>query len=71
MLKILEKRIGQKEEAMVLMKRRNSYIILLTAYMIECQLSGAEGIKLKPEDLIRATVQHANARNDVLTVYLG
>ena len=71
MLKYLERRIGQKEDALVLMKRRNGYAILLTDYMIECPLSGAEGIKLKPEDLIRVTVQHVNARNDALTVYLG
>jgi exoribonuclease-2 len=71
LMKILENRIGKKEEAQVLMKRRNGYVVLLSAYMIECLLSGAEGIKLKPEDLIRSTVQHANARNDILTVYLG
>lgn len=71
LMKSLENRIGQKVEAQVLMKRRNGYVVLLSAYMIECLLSGAEGFKLKPEDLIRATIQHANARNDILTVYLG
>jgi exoribonuclease-2 len=71
LLKYLQGCIGQKEEAMVLSKRRNTYSILLPAYMLECTLSGAESIKFNPEDLIRVTIQHVNARNDVLTVYLG
>ncbi len=71
LLKYLEGCIGQKEEAIVLSKRRNTYSILMTAYMLECALSGAESIKLKPEDLIQVTIQHVNARNDVLSVYLG
>jgi exoribonuclease-2 len=71
LLKYLESRIGRKEEAMVLAKRRNGYSILLTAYMLECSLSGAESIKFKPEDLVRVTLQHVSARNDVISVYLG
>ena len=71
LLKYLEGRAGKKEEGLVLHKRRDGYAILLPAYMLECQLSGAENIKLKPEDLIRVTLQHINARNDVITVYLG
>lgn len=71
LLKYLQSRIGHKEEAIVLSKRRNTYSILMPAYMLECTLSGAESIKLKPEDLIQVTIQHVNARNDVLTVYLG
>ena len=71
LLKYLQSRIGHKEEAIVLARRRNTYSILIPAYMLECSLSGAESIKLKPEDLIQVTIQHVNARNDVLTVYLG
>ncbi len=71
LLKYLEGRIGKKEEAIVLNKRRDVYNILLTAYMIECQLSGAERVTLKPEDYLQVTLQHVNARNDVITVYLG
>jgi exoribonuclease-2 len=70
LLKHLQGRIGQKEEAIVLSKRRNTYFILIPAYMLECPLSGAESIKLKPEDPIQVTIQHADARNDLLTVYL-
>jgi exoribonuclease-2 len=36
LLKHLEGRIGEKEEAIVLQRRRNAYAILLKAYMIEC-----------------------------------
>jgi exoribonuclease-2 len=71
LLKFLQTRIGQKEEALVLFKRREGYIILLQNYMLECTLSGAEGIILRPEDLIQVTLQHISARNDVITVYFG
>lgn len=71
LLKYLQSRIGHKEEAIVLSKRRNTYSILMPAYMLECSLSGADSVKLKPQDLIQVTIQHVNARNDVLTVYLG
>jgi exoribonuclease II len=71
LLKYLQTRTGQKEEALVLFKRREGYAVLLQNYMLECTLSGAEGITLRPEDLIRVTIQHVNARNDVITVYFG
>jgi len=71
LLKYLEGRIGQKEEAIVLGKRRNSYQILLKEYLIECDLATSSGIDLKPEDLISVTIQHANARRDMLSVFMG
>ena len=71
LLKYMESRIGRKEEGLVLNKLREGFAVLLPAFMIECRLSGAEDIKLKPEDLVQVTLQHINARNDVITVYLG
>ena len=71
LLKYLQECVGQKEEAMVLFKRRDGYIILLQKYMLECRLSGADTITLRPEDLVQVTIQHVNARNDVVTVVLG
>ena len=71
LLKYLEGRIGTKEEAVILYKRRGAYFILLPQYLIECPLAGAENIKFKPEDLVQVTIQHVNARKDVITVYLG
>ncbi|MCK7513231.1 MAG: hypothetical protein MZV70_60520 [Desulfobacterales bacterium] len=38
LLKYLEQRVGQKAEAIVLVRRRNSYQVLLTDYMLECDL---------------------------------
>ncbi len=70
-LKYLEGRIGCKEEAIVLGKRRHSYQILLKEYLIECDLAISSGIALKPEDLISVTIQHANARRDMLSVFMG
>ncbi len=71
LLKYLETRIGQKEEAIVLFKRKNSYQALMKNYMIECELPVSSGIDLKPKDLIQIRLQHVNARKDVLSVYMG
>lgn len=71
LLKYLEKRIGQKEEAIVLTKRKGACLALMTEYMIECVLPTSTGVNLKPEDLIQVTIQHVDARKDILTVYVG
>ena len=71
LLKYLEGRTGHKEEAIVLGKRRHGYQILLKEYLIECDLAISSGIELKPEDLISFTIQHANARRDMLSVFMG
>ncbi len=70
-LKYLEKKIGQKEEAVVLYKRRDRYQILLPEYMIECDLSVPGSIALKPKDLIQVTLQHVNARKNSFSVFMG
>jgi exoribonuclease-2 len=71
LLKYLEGRIGGKEEAIVLQRRRNAYSILLKAYMIECPLPQSSGIDLKPEDVVQVTIQHVNARKNTLSVFMG
>lgn len=71
LLKHLEKKTGQKLEAIVLYKRKDGYQILLTEYMLECFMPQTGGMNLKPEDLIRITIQHINPRNDVISVFLG
>lgn len=71
LLKYLEQHIGRKEEAIVLNKRRNNYQILLTEYMIECDLPLSSGLELKPEDLIQVTIQNVKARKDLLQVAIG
>ncbi|MBT8342516.1 MAG: RNB domain-containing ribonuclease, partial [Desulfatitalea sp.] len=71
LLKYLEGRIGQKEEAYVLNKRREGFTVLIPGYMLECNLTGADNVSLKPEDLVQVTIQHVNARNDTINVYLG
>ncbi|MGD9972873.1 MAG: ribonuclease catalytic domain-containing protein [Desulfatirhabdiaceae bacterium] len=69
-LKYLESRIGQKEEAIVLCKRRNGYLILMPDYMLECELPATSGMELKPENTIHVTIQHVSARKDILSVFL-
>ncbi len=71
LLKHLETKIGEKTEAVVLTKRRNNYTILLNEYMVECSLPLSSGIDLKPEDLVQVKIQYANARNDMIAVYMG
>jgi exoribonuclease-2 len=71
LLKYLEQHIGRKEEAIVLMKRRNDYQILLSSYMVECDLPLSSGFVLKPEDLIQVTIQNVSARKDLLQVAIG
>jgi exoribonuclease-2 len=71
MLKYLEGRIGEKEEAIVLDKKWDKYTILLTAYLLECRMPVSGGWELKPGDLIQITLQHVNARRDKFSVTLG
>ncbi|MEJ2727030.1 MAG: RNB domain-containing ribonuclease [Deltaproteobacteria bacterium] len=71
LLKYLEGQTGQKEEAIVLNRTRKNYQILLTQYMLECDLPLSSGIELKPEDLIQITIQRVSARKDVLQVAIG
>ena len=71
LLKYLEQRIGEKEEAIVLKKQRNYYQILLSSYMIECDLPISGGFVLKPEDLIQVTIQNVRARENQIVVYIG
>jgi exoribonuclease-2 len=69
-LKYLEKRIGEKTEALVLYKRKNDCQILLPAYMLQCSLPVSSGINLKSEDVIRVSIQHANARKNLISVVM-
>ncbi len=71
LLKHLEQRVGQKLEAIVLVRRRQSYQLLLTDYMLECDLPVAGFMDLKPEDLVQVTLQKVIARKDLLTLVLG
>jgi exoribonuclease-2 len=49
----------------------NCYQILISEYMIECELPSSSGIDLKSEDLIQVTIMHVNARKDVISVFMG
>lgn len=70
-LKYLEGQIGLKVEAIVLAKRRNSYQVLIPDFMIECDMPIPGNIQLKPEDMVRVTIQNVNARKDILSIYMG
>lgn len=70
LLKYLESRIGKREKALVLYSRRNNVRIIITEYMLECDLPLDGRMSLDPEDQIYVKIQHANARRDILAVYL-
>ena len=63
--------VMQKEEAIVLIRRRNSFQILLTDYMLECDLPMTGFLDLKPEDLIQVTIQNVSARKDLVSLTIG
>ncbi len=69
-LKYLESKTGTRTPAIVLNKRRNSYSIMLTEYMLEYFLP-ASGLNLKPQDLLTVVIQHSNPRKDSFSVYIG
>jgi exoribonuclease-2 len=71
LLKYLENKTGEKNQAIVLFKRRSNYQVLLPDYMTECNLPVSSSIELRPEDIIQVTIQHANARKDTLSIFLG
>jgi len=71
LLKHLESRVGKKVEGLVLRRRRKDHLLLIKDYMLECQLPFSCGVNLKPEDIVQLTIQHVDARRDVLSVYVG
>ena len=71
LLKHLEKKRGEKFEAIVLFKRRNNYQILIADYMLECDLSISSCQGLNPEEVIHVTIQHVDARQDVISILLS
>ena len=70
LIKYLETHIGERTPGLVLDRRKNSYTVVLPEYMLEYNLPAA-GMKLKPQDMITLVVQHANARKDSFSVYMG
>ncbi|MDL2269100.1 RNB domain-containing ribonuclease [Desulfosarcina sp. OttesenSCG-928-A07] len=71
LLKHLETRVGEREEAIVLQRRRNAYMVLLKAYMLECSIPQPSGIALQPEDVVQVTIQYVNPRDDTIFVFMG
>ncbi len=70
-LRYLERHVGQKQEALVLEKRRHRYVILLTKYMIECSLPLNCGANLKSEDTILVKLDRVNAKSDTIGLSLA
>lgn len=71
LLKYLQQKVGERTEAIVLRRKRNAYLILLTEYMLECDLPVSNGIDLKAEDLVSVKIQQVNARGGLISVFMG
>ncbi len=71
LLKYLETRIGAKEEAVVLDKYAHDYSVLLPDYLLECRMPRSSGTNFKPNDLIQVTIQHVNARSNIISIFFG
>ncbi len=70
LLKYLEKKRGKQEDAIIVGKRNDEYQILIPEYMIECYISASSlNNMLKPQDLIKVTIQNVNARKNIFSVY--
>ena len=70
LLKRLEEQKDQPQEAMVLFKRGDKYQVLIPEYMMECSIPSYGGVKLRPMDIIRLTIQHVNPKKDIFSVYM-
>jgi len=71
LLKYLQQKVGERTEAIVLGRKRHAYLVLLTEYMLECDLPFSNGIDLKSEDLVSVKIQQVNARNGLISVFMG
>jgi len=69
MLRYLEGHVGEQTAAIVLQRRRNNYQVLLTEYMVECDLPAIAGRSWKPEEAIEVTIQNVSARKGLLSVF--
>ncbi len=71
LLKYLESMQGERVEAIVLEKRRDGYVVLITEYLLECKVAVSGQMNLKPKDIVQVTFQHVDAVRDKLTVFFG
>ncbi len=68
-IKYLESVKGQEFESLVLDKHRDFYIVLIKEFMLEARMP-ASGLKFKHGDIVRITIQHADARRDQLSLFV-
>jgi len=67
-VKYLEQHRGVTTPAMVLERRWNNYIVLLTEYLLECSLPVTSSMNFDPEEMIEVTIQRADARNNIISL---
>ena len=67
-LKHLQDLVGTEQEALIIEKRRQRYVVLLTDYMLESSLPSNSSKDLEPADMITVRIEQANARSDTLAI---
>lgn len=70
-LKHLETLKGKQVDGLILDAFKNDYAVLLPDFLLECRMSRSSGVRIRPGEALQLTIQHVNARNDVITVFPG
>jgi len=69
-LRYLETCIGSKIKAIAIQSGRNYIMALLPDYMLECEIPLSANMKISPGTSFEATLQHVNARKNILSLFL-
>ncbi|MBI9077566.1 MAG: RNB domain-containing ribonuclease [Desulfatibacillum sp.] len=70
-LRYLETRKGQAEPGMILERRKDRYVVLLTDCLVECTLPVASNPSLSAQDLVQLRIVKVDPREQFLTVELA
>ncbi len=68
--KYLQERVGKRETAMVLEKRKDRYQVLLVDYMLECSVPRTPDTRHAPKDIIEVTIKRVDPREKILMLDL-
>ncbi len=69
LVKYLESKKGCTYEALVIDSYKDYYNVLIKEFMLEAKLPSG-GMKLRPGDIIQVTIQHADARKGLLSLFV-
>ena len=70
LLRYFEQLIGETTQAIVLRKFSKYFRILISDYLMECNLPQPSNVSLDPGDYVLVRFEHVNAREDALKMKL-